>query len=55
MKEIMAGDNVTLLFVTHSLENAQEFCQRAIVIDHGKLQFDGPIDEGIAFYTRDEK
>ncbi|MCL1923616.1 MAG: ABC transporter ATP-binding protein [Propionibacteriaceae bacterium] len=51
MTEIMTGDKVTLLFVTHSLEKAAEFCKRALVIDHGKLLFDGPIDEGIEFYT----
>jgi teichoic acid transport system ATP-binding protein len=51
MKEIIEGDNVTLLFVTHSMHAAEQFCKRAIVIDHGKLLFDGPIAEGIEFYT----
>ncbi|MCL2785439.1 MAG: ABC transporter ATP-binding protein [Propionibacteriaceae bacterium] len=50
MQEIMAGDNVTLLFVTHSLSHAENFCKRALVIDHGQLKFDGPIQEGIEFY-----
>ena len=50
INEIMADENVTLLFVTHSLVTAQEFCSRGIVLEKGKKRFDGPIDEAIEFY-----
>ena len=50
MQEIMAGDNVTLLFVTHSLSDAAKFCSRALVIDHGRLLFDGSVEDGVEFY-----
>ena len=50
INEIMADENVTLLFVTHSLKTAQEFCSRGIVLEKGKKLFDGPIDEAIEFY-----
>jgi len=52
MQEIMARDGITLLFVTHALNSAANFCKRALVIDHGSLQFDGTIDDGIAFYEK---
>ena len=48
--EIMADDNVTLLFVTHSLATAKDFCKRGIVLEKGKILFDGTIDEAIKFY-----
>ena len=48
--EIMADDNVTLLFVTHSLTTAGDFCKRGIVLEKGKILFDGTIDEAIKFY-----
>ena len=48
--EIMADENVTLLFVTHSLQTAKDFCKRGIVLEKGKLLFDGDIDEAIEFY-----
>lgn len=48
--EIMADDKVTLLFVTHSLATAKDFCKRGIVLEKGKLMFDGDIDEAIEFY-----
>ena len=50
MREIMSQEDVTLLFVTHSLSTAKEFCTRGIVLDKGTKKFDGPIDEAIAFY-----
>lgn len=50
VKEIMAKDDVTVLFVTHSLSAAKDFCQRGIVLDHGTISFDGPIDDAIEFY-----
>lgn len=48
--EIMADENVTLLFVTHSLTTAQDFCKRGIVLEKGKMLFDGVIDDAIEYY-----
>ncbi|MCL2736341.1 MAG: ABC transporter ATP-binding protein [Propionibacteriaceae bacterium] len=52
MQEIMSTEGVTLLFVTHALGSAEKFCKRALVIDHGRLQFDGPIDQGVSYYKK---
>lgn len=54
VREIMADNNVTLLFVTHSLSTAREFCQRGIVLEKGKKLFEGPIEEAIEFYDARE-
>lgn len=48
--EIMADDNVTLLFVTHSAPTAMDFCKRGIVLEKGKKMFDGSVEEAVAFY-----
>jgi len=48
--EIMADKNVTFLFVTHSLETARDFCERGVVLERGKLMFDGDINEAISYY-----
>lgn len=50
IEEIMTDGNVTLLFVTHSLTMAKDFCSRGLVLEKGKLLFDGEIDEAIEFY-----
>ena len=48
--EIMKDEDVTLLFVTHSLSTARDFCRRGIVLEKGVKKFDGPIDDAIDFY-----
>lgn len=48
--EIMADENITLLFVTHSLATARDFCKRGIVLEKGKKIYDGDIEEAIEFY-----
>ena len=50
VREIMADSNVTLLFVTHSLETAKEFCQKGVVLEKGTKLFEGGINEAVAFY-----
>ncbi len=50
VRGIMSDEEVTLLFVTHSSSMAKEFCERGIVLERGVMQFDGPIEDAIAFY-----
>lgn len=50
IKNIMCNKEITLLFVTHSLSSAKDFCERGIVLEKGRKLFDGPIDEAISFY-----
>ena len=49
---IIENDNVTLLFVTHSIGTAREFCNRGMVMVKGKKVFDGDIDEAIEIYNK---
>jgi teichoic acid transport system ATP-binding protein len=51
-QEIISREHTTVLFVTHALDAAQKFCERGIVIRKGHADFDGPIDEAIAFYKK---
>lgn len=52
IREIMMDENVTVLFVTHSISTAREFCNRGIVLHEGQMRFDGDIDEAIEFYEQ---
>lgn len=38
----------TLMVVSHDLESVRRVCQRGILLRHGRLVHDGPIDETIA-------
>jgi ABC-type polysaccharide/polyol phosphate transport system ATPase subunit len=40
----------TMLLVTHTMANVEEHCDRAILIDHGRILVDGSPDEAIAMY-----
>jgi len=46
----MAKDDVTVIFVTHSATSAEKVCNRGIVLEAGKLAFDGPIREALEYY-----
>ena len=46
----MLANGTTLLFVSHSSEQVQRLCQRAIWLDHGVKRGDGPADEVCAMY-----
>jgi teichoic acid transport system ATP-binding protein len=50
VNDIMSDKEVTLLFVTHSLGTAKEFCNRGIVLEKGTKLFEGDIDEAIEYY-----
>lgn len=50
VREIMKDGEVTMLFVTHSASFAKEFCERGIVLQKGKIIYDGPIDKAIELY-----
>lgn len=52
INEIINKEEVTLLFVTHSTSVASEFCKRGMVMESGKIVFDGEIDEAIKKYKK---
>ncbi len=50
INEILNNDHITLLFVTHAVKTAKEFCKRGMVMNNGKLLFDGHIEDAIEEY-----
>lgn len=45
----------TVVLVTHSLAEAEAFCDRAIVMDHGAATYDGPIQTAHEAYARSSR
>ena len=45
LQEINRHDGTTVLLTTHDLSDIETLCKRVIVIDHGRLLFDGALDE----------
>jgi len=49
------SSGITFCYVSHSLEGAKELCPRAAVLHHGRLQFDGAIEQAWARYRELER
>ena len=45
LKEINRTERTTVLLTTHDLSDIEELCKRIMIIDKGKLLFDGPLAE----------
>jgi len=43
LQEINRVEGTTVLLTTHDLSDIETLCRRVIVIDHGRLLFDGPL------------
>lgn len=50
VSQIIEEDNVTLLFVTHAITTARQFCKRGIVMKKGRLISDTNMKEAIRVY-----
>jgi ABC-type polysaccharide/polyol phosphate transport system ATPase subunit len=42
----------TILFVSHSSASVRDVCRRVCLLEHGRLLYDGPVDEGLDAYQR---
>jgi ABC-2 type transport system ATP-binding protein len=45
LKEVNRQFGTTVLLTTHDLADIEELCQRLMIIDHGRILFDGPLGE----------
>ena len=49
-EQVNAG--ATLVLVSHDASLIERTCERVIVLDHGRVTFDGPTSEGMPYYHR---
>mgnify|MGYP003372732620 CR=1 FL=1 len=50
IQSFIQSGRVTVLFVSHSMEQVERICERAIWIEKGKQRMDGPVEEVCAAY-----
>lgn len=50
MRQSAKEEGKTVLYVSHNMNTIRQLCDRVIVLDKGKLIFDGDVEEGIALY-----
>lgn len=49
--EIARREDRTIIYVSHNMDTIRDLCNRVIVLDKGKLVFDGSVEDGIRKYT----
>lgn len=55
MEEFQKSKDVTIIFISHNLKQIQEFCSKAIYINHSKLLAFGQSDKTIEEYINQNK
>lgn len=51
IREYNTRYRATIILTSHYMDDVKELCKRVIVIDHGELLFDGPLDDVIKKYS----
>lgn len=52
MHEAAAREGRTVLYVSHNMNTIRQLCTRCVVLDKGKLIYDGEVDKAIAYYMK---
>ena len=52
MGDVSKGEGRTVLFVSHNMGAIQNLCNKGIVLDKGKLVFDGNQNESLDYYSK---
>lgn len=55
MSEVSRSNGKTVLYVSHNMNTIRQLCDRCVVLDHGKLAYDGDVDEAIGMYAEINK
>ncbi|MFL2571431.1 MAG: ABC transporter ATP-binding protein [Parvicellaceae bacterium] len=55
MQDVSNQEGRTVLFVSHNMSAIKNLCNRLILLNNGKVVFDGNVDEGINYYIGENK
>jgi len=50
MSEVSQAEGRTILYVSHNMNTIRQLCDRCIVLDHGRVVYDGAVLQGIDMY-----
>lgn len=54
MRSAAKQEGRTVLYVSHNMNTIRSLCDRCVVLDKGKIIFDGDVEEAIDLYMREE-
>lgn len=55
MNDVSRNEGRTILYVSHNMNTVKLLCNRCIVLDHGRIIYDGSVEEGIAKYIKSDR
>lgn len=50
MSQVSKDEGRTILYVSHNMNTIRQLCDRCIVLDHGKIVFNGDVEDAISIY-----
>lgn len=50
MNDVSRQDGRTILYVSHNMNTIRQLCDKCIVLDHGKVSFEGEVEKGVSLY-----
>ena len=54
MQDVSKGQGRTVLFVSHNMTAVRSLCQNCIILNNGKLFFNGSVEDSISYYLTNE-
>ncbi len=54
MRKVAAEEGRTVLYVSHNMNTIRQLCNRCIVLDEGKIIYDGAVNQAIEIYLGDK-
>ncbi|MBR2591106.1 MAG: ABC transporter ATP-binding protein [Clostridia bacterium] len=55
MEQVAGEENKTVIYVSHNMTTIRRFCTRCIVLEEGKVVYDGEVEKAIEVYTQRKK
>lgn len=52
MRDVSENENKTILYVSHNMSTIKQLCNRVIVLNKGRIIYDGEVETGIAKYIQ---
>lgn len=50
MSNVTFNEGKTVLYVSHNMDTIRQLCTRCVVLDHGKIVYDGKVNDAIQIY-----
>ncbi len=52
MSQVSKDEGRTILYVSHNMNTIRQLCDRCVVMDHGKIIYNGEVEEAIEIYSK---